>query len=65
MRIRDRVEIIRTKVREHGNYRVLAKNALVGYEWLTKFSVGVIKNPTVDNVARLEEYFDTLDNNKF
>ena len=57
MNIIDKVERIKTLVRKHGNYRVLADKAGVGYEWLSKFAAGSIENPGVKNVAKLEQFF--------
>jgi len=57
MEILNIVSEIRGKVKDAGNYRALAENSGVGYEWLCKFSRGVIKNPTVDNISKLQNYF--------
>jgi hypothetical protein len=61
MRIKERVEVLRTLVRNHGNYRLVAEKSSVGYEWLSKFATGSIPNPTISNVAKLEVFFE---NNK-
>jgi hypothetical protein len=58
MNIREHVEIIRDRVRRHGNYRGLSEKSLVGYEWLSKFAAGTIDNPTVNNVSKLETFFE-------
>lgn len=63
MRILDHVKSIQRKAKEVGNYRFVAKQSGVGYEWLSKFSRGLYPNPTVENVAKLEAYF--LDNENF
>ena len=58
MNILQHVEIIRTKAIEFGEYRQVSEKAGVSFHWLQKFSCGVINNPTVDNVAKLEAFFD-------
>lgn len=57
MTIIETTEKIRRLAHAHGRYRELAKSAGVGYEWLSKFSTGKIRNPCVTNVAALEEFF--------
>ena len=57
MNILDKVKYIRIAVQKRGRYRIIAKESGVGYEWLTKFASGSIKNPTVINIAKLELYF--------
>jgi hypothetical protein len=58
MDIITKVEFIRDQVKGHGLYRVLAEKSGVSYEWLCKFAVGAINNPTVGNVAKLEKFFN-------
>lgn len=62
MFISDRVNIIRQMARDTGNYSVVAKNCGVSYHWLNKFATGSIKNPTVDNVDKLERYLAKAEN---
>jgi len=57
MDILDKVKQIRLTVMNRGKYRVIAEESGVGYQWLTKFASGVIQNPTVINIAKLETYF--------
>lgn len=57
MKITQKVSWIREQVKDHGNYRLLAVKASVGYEWLTKFASGAIDNPTIRNVDKLEDFF--------
>jgi len=51
---------IRGKVKKHGKYREIALSSGVGYEWLAKFAAGAVDNPTVNNVAKLQIYFSTI-----
>lgn len=60
MNAKEKTEIIRRKVKELGNYRVVSEKSGVNYDWLTKFSRGAIINPTIDKVAKLEEFFDIM-----
>jgi hypothetical protein len=57
MGILERVNIIRSQVKQLGNYQLVAENSGVSYHWLNKFAVGKIVNPTIDNVAKLELFF--------
>jgi transcriptional regulator with XRE-family HTH domain len=57
MNILQRTEEIRKKAQEYGQYRDVAEKSGVGYEWLTKFASGKIKNPGVDKVSSLEDFF--------
>jgi hypothetical protein len=52
--IMEKTEAIRASVRAHGNYRSLEGDGLT-YHWIQKFACGSIKNPTVENVAKLEQ----------
>lgn len=51
--IRSRTEEIREATRAAGGYQRFVYQGL-SYHWIQKFACGVIKNPTVENVARLE-----------
>jgi len=64
MNILNTVESIRSKAKQAGNYRRVSSECGVGYEWLAKFAVGAIKNPTVENVAKLEKHFTGSDNDQ-
>lgn len=57
MKILKHVETLKTMAAEHGDYRVLAEKTGVTYHWLQKFAIGVIDNPKINNVAKLESYF--------
>lgn len=57
MSILDTTEEIRIKANKYGQYRYVSKESGVGREWLCKFAVGAIPNPTVGNVAKLEAFF--------
>lgn len=52
--IREKTEAIRAAVRARGNYHELAVDGL-SYHWIQKFACGAISNPTVENVAKLEQ----------
>jgi hypothetical protein len=54
-------EKVRARAKSFGRYDYVAKESGVGYQWLTKFSVGSIKNPTVANVAKLERFFAEIE----
>lgn len=41
--------------------RDVAEKSGVGYSWLVKFSGGLITNPTISNVSKLETYFESVD----
>lgn len=64
MQILKLVSDIRVQVKNKGDYRTVAQESGVGYEWLAKFAVGAIKNPTIDNVSKLERYFESASNDK-
>jgi hypothetical protein len=57
MDILDITEKIRKKARENGQYKHVSEISGVSKEWLCKFAVGAIPNPTVGNVAKLEAFF--------
>jgi len=57
MSILEITENTRKAARDYGQYRLVAQQSGVGFQWLTKFSTGAIANPTVENVARLEAFF--------
>ncbi|RLA20982.1 MAG: hypothetical protein DRQ62_09920 [Gammaproteobacteria bacterium] len=57
MEILNLVESIREKAKAYGNYQLVADNSGVGYQWLSKFATGAIQNPTINNVAKLEVFF--------
>jgi predicted transcriptional regulator len=57
MNILQRTEEIRKKAQAYGQYRDVAEKSGVGYEWLAKFAAGKIKNPGVDKVSSLEDFF--------
>lgn len=62
MIILQHVKTLQQKVREHGNYRAISKNSGVGYHWLCKFAAGSIANPGVENISRLEVFFEDGNN---
>jgi len=61
MNIFDNVNLIRSRVREIGNYRLMSKKYGVSYEWLCKFSAGKITNPTIENISKLEAFLKSHD----
>jgi hypothetical protein len=63
MKILNTVSELRAKALRLGNYRVTAKNAGVDESWLAKFAVGAAPNPTVKNLAKLEDYFSLKSSN--
>lgn len=58
MTILESTEEIRAKAKEFGRYRYVAEKSGVSYEWLSKFAAGSIVNPTVENVHKLELFFN-------
>jgi hypothetical protein len=62
MKILNYVDSYRDKVKAIGNYIYVAQHSGVSYHWLTKFTQGSIKNPTIDNIAKLENFFDQQSN---
>lgn len=58
--IKEKTEEIRARVKAKGGYQLLAGNGLT-YHWIQKFACGAIKNPTVDNVAKLEVALNHLE----
>jgi hypothetical protein len=58
MNILERTEHVRKKAKQFGRYRFVADESGVGYEWLTKFARGTIKNPRVDNIDALDKFFN-------
>lgn len=63
MKILDHVDSIRCKAKSYGNYSFVAEKAGVSFHWLQKFAIGRIENPTVENVAKIETFFDEQKNN--
>lgn len=61
MNILSITEKIRSQTREFGKYRYVAEVSGVSYEWLVKFAVGKISNPTVENINKLEKFFHDQD----
>jgi hypothetical protein len=57
MNILDRTQEIRIKTKKFGRYRFVSEKSKVSYEWLCKFAVGKITNPTVENIHKLEQFF--------
>jgi len=58
MKILEHVNLIRVKARKTGNYRYVSEKSGVTFHWLQKFAIGSIENPTIENVAKLESFFD-------
>lgn len=58
MKILNYVDSYRDKVKAIGDYIYVAQQSGVSYHWLTKFTQGSIKNPTIENIAKLENFFD-------
>jgi transcriptional regulator with XRE-family HTH domain len=57
MTILDRIETIRTKGREAGKYLEHSRRIGVTYHWYSKFCQGKMKNPTIENISKVEEFF--------
>lgn len=57
MSILKRMKIIQDLLLDHGNYQAVADATGLTYHWVQKFACGSIKNPTVSNIAALENYF--------
>jgi hypothetical protein len=57
MKIFDRVTQLRQLVKNSASLRHVSEQSGVTYAWVVKFSNGIIENPTVENVAKLESYF--------
>lgn len=62
MKILSHTAEIRDMTKKYGQYRYVADKSGVSYEWLCKFSVGKIKNPTIENVHKLELFFMSIEN---
>ena len=60
MNIQEKTKLIRYIAIKIGNYKHISEQANVNYHWLQKFAIGTIQNPTVANVAKLEEFFKTI-----
>lgn len=58
MKILEYVNQIRDKSKSVGNYRLVSEKSGVSYHWLQKFAIGSISNPTIENIAKLESFFD-------
>ena len=57
MSILETVSYLRSLVVQTGDYRSLADSTGVSYHWLQKFACGLMSNPTVQNLAKVEAYF--------
>lgn len=57
MNIMQRVEQIKQIAEERGDYRAVADKSGVTFHWLQKFAIGAIPNPSVKNIAKLEQFF--------
>lgn len=57
MGILEITEKTRKEAKAYGQYKYVSEKSGVGKEWLCKFAVGAIPNPTVGNVAKLEAFF--------
>lgn len=54
-------ENVRDKAKAFGRYRFVAGKSGVSYEWLVKFAVGKIPNPTIENINKLIVFFNDHD----
>lgn len=64
MKILEQVNNIRIQVRTYGDYKYVSEKTGVTFHWLQKFACGIIKNPTVNNIAKLEDFFVSNDIDK-
>lgn len=48
---------LRDAVKQHGNHKEISRQSGVNFHWLCKFVTGEITNPTINNVAKIEEFF--------
>jgi transcriptional regulator with XRE-family HTH domain len=64
MRISEKVDLMRKRARDIGDYKFVSKKCGVSFHWLQKFACGSIKNPTIENIAKLEVYFDEVNGNE-
>jgi hypothetical protein len=64
MGILDITEKTRKEAKAHGQYKYVSEMSGVSKEWLCKFAVGAIPNPTVSNVAKLEAFFKRKSSNE-
>jgi hypothetical protein len=58
--IRKKTEEIRARVRSAGGYQRFIDRGL-SYHWIQKFACGAIKNPTINNVAKLEDRLNEIE----
>lgn len=57
MDIKGHVKNLRAQLNQHGDFGRVADQSGVTYAWVIKFARGTIDNPTVENIAKLEAYF--------
>lgn len=57
MKIFDRVNQLRELVKASSSLREISDASGVTYAWVVKFANGIIQNPTVENIDKLESYF--------
>ncbi len=62
MKILQHVETLKNLTAQHGNYRRVAELSGVNFHWLQKFAIGAIQNPTIENIAKLQEFFESIEN---
>ena len=61
MNIIQKTRHLQNRARQYGRARYVAQASNVGFEWLNKFVQGRIKNPGVENIGKLELFFDQVD----
>lgn len=57
MKILEQVNKIRIQAQKYGDYKHVSEKTGVTFHWLQKFACGSIKNPTVKNIAKLEDFY--------
>lgn len=61
MKIIEQVNLIRDQARTYGKYKYVSEKCGVTFHWLQKFACGSIKNPTIENIAKLEDFYTSKD----
>lgn len=60
MTIIDTTNQLREAVKQHGKHKDISRLSGVNFHWLCKFATGEISNPTINNVAKVEAFFNKI-----
>lgn len=61
MRFLEAANALREKARQHGKYKEVGEKTGVNYHWLQQFACGAIKNPTINNLDKIESFYEDSD----